>query len=97
MELSGRDIDVLSEFFGTERLQKLTIRGSFARGYLAISRDIEMIMEFYYPPDFGSVLAAMKFALKGILKLKIDIVTINGVEKSLSVFLNNSRVLIFEE
>lgn len=71
MELSGHDITLLHEFFTGDRLKKLTIRGSFSRGCLSVSKDVDMIMEFYYPSDFGSVLAAMKFALKGILKLRI--------------------------
>jgi predicted nucleotidyltransferase len=97
MELSGHDIDLLREFFGKDRLKLLTINISFSRGYLAVSRDVDMIIEFYYPSDFGSVLAAMKFAIRGILKLKIDIVTVNGVERSLSVYMKDKRLLIFEE
>jgi len=97
MELSGYDISVLQEFLGKERLKRVTIRGSFARGMLAISRDVDMVVELNYPPDFGASLASIKFALKGIFKLRIDIETINGVQRCLSIFINSGRVLIFEE
>ncbi|MEJ0034034.1 MAG: hypothetical protein WDO15_28545 [Bacteroidota bacterium] len=97
MDFSGHDIDVLHAFFGKERLRRVTIRASFARGMLAVSRDVDMVMELNYPPDFGTALASVKFALKGILKLKIDIETVNGVARGLSVFINGGRVLIFEE
>ena len=97
MEFSGHDIDLLHAFFGGERLKRLTIRASFTRGMLAVSRDVDMIMEFNYPPDFGAALASMKFALKGTLKLKIDAETSNGVVRCLSVYLNSGRALIFEE
>ena len=97
MELSARDIDVLKEFFGKERLWRVTISASFARGLLGVSRDVDMIMEFNYPSDFGVTLASMKFALKGILKMVIDIETVNGVARSLAVYINSGRVLIFEE
>jgi predicted nucleotidyltransferase len=97
MEFSGHDIDVLHAFFGRERLKRVTITASFARGVLAISRDVDMIMEFNYPPDFGLALASLKFALKGIVKLRIDIETVAGVARCLSVFINSGRVLIFEE
>lgn len=97
MEFSGQDIDVLNAFFGKEALKRITIRASFARGMLAISRDVDMVMELNYPPDFGTALASIKFALKGILKLKIDIETVNGVARCLSIFINDRRMLIFEE
>ncbi|HEX8061297.1 MAG TPA: hypothetical protein VF473_10200 [Cyclobacteriaceae bacterium] len=97
VEFSGNDIELLQAFLGRERLKRLTIRASFARGMLAVSRDVDMIMEFNYPPDLGAALASMKFALKGILKLKIDVETSSGVGKCLSVFINGGRVLIFEE
>jgi predicted nucleotidyltransferase len=97
MELSGHDIDVLRAFFGQERLKRVTITASFARGMLSVSRDVDMIIELNYPADLGPVLASMKFALRGILKLKVDAETVNGVARCLSVFLNNGRVLIFEE
>lgn len=97
MEFSAHEIGVLTEFFGTERLRRITITASFARGYLSVSKDVDMVMEFYYPSNFGAVLAAMKFALRGVLKLRIDIVTASNVERSLSIFINGKRVLIFEE
>lgn len=97
MEFSAHEIGVMNEIFGQQGLKRLTIRASFARGYLAVSEDVDMVMEFYYPSDFGAVLASMKFALKGILKLKIDVVTANDVERSLCIFVNGKRVLIFEE
>ena len=97
MELSGFDIDVLNAFLGKERLKRLTIRFSFARGPLSFSRNTDMIVEMNYPPSFGSALANLKFAMNGILKLRLDIETLNGVKKSLSVFINGQRVLIFEE
>ena len=80
-----------------ERLKKVVIKASFARGMFAVSRDVDMVMELNYPTDFGPVLASIKFALKGILKLKIDVETMNGVQRCLAVFINNRRVLIFEE
>jgi predicted nucleotidyltransferase len=97
MELSGHDIDILRAFFGRERLRRVTINVSFARGLLSVSRDVDMIMELNYPSNFGATLASMKFALRGILKLKIEIETTNGVQRCLSAFMNNGRVLIFEE
>jgi predicted nucleotidyltransferase len=97
MEFSSHDIDLLHSFFGKDRLRRVTITASFARGMLAISRDVDMIIELNYPPDFGTALASIKFALRGILKLKIDIETANGVSRCLSVFMNNRRMLIFEE
>ncbi len=97
MEFSGRDIDLLHAFFGNERLKRVTIRASFSRGMLSVSRDVDVVMELEYPTGFGPVLASMKFALKGILKLKIDVETVNGVARCLSVFMNSGRVLIFEE
>jgi hypothetical protein len=56
-----------------------------------------MLIELNYPTDFGPMLATLKFALRGILKLRIDIETVNGVSRCLSVFMNAKRVLIFEE
>jgi predicted nucleotidyltransferase len=97
MDLSGHDIDVLNAFFGTERLKRITITASFSRGVLAVSRDVDMIIELNHPPDFGTALASIRFALKGILKLKIDIETVSGVSRCLSVFINARRTLIFEE
>jgi predicted nucleotidyltransferase len=97
MEFSSLDIDLLRSFFGNERLKRVTITASFARGMLAVSRDVDMILELNYPPDIGPTLAAIKFALKGILKLKIDIETANGVNRCLSLFMNGRRLLIFEE
>lgn len=96
MEFSSHDIDLLHAFFGGEHLKRLTISASFSRGMLAVSRNVEVIMEFHYPPDFGATLASMKFALKGILKLKIEAETTSGVGRCLSVYLNSGRVLIFE-
>src|ERR1700750_3429106 len=97
MEFSSHDIDVLQSFFGKEQLKRITIQASFSRGMLSLSRDVDMIMELNSQPDFGTALASIKFALKGILKLKIDIETINGVARCLSVFMNGRRMLIFEE
>ena len=97
MDFSGHDIDVLHAFFGNEHLKRVTIRTSFARGMLAASRDVDMVMELNYPPDFGTALASIRFALKGILKVKIDIETVSSVSRCLSVFMNAERVLIFEE
>jgi predicted nucleotidyltransferase len=97
MELSPPDIDMLNEFFGKESLKRITIRGSFAKGMLSLSRDVDMLFELDYPAALGPVLASMKFALRGILRLHIDIETVSGVRRCISVFLNERRTLIFEE
>lgn len=64
---------------------------------LSLTPDVDMTIELNYPRDFGPTLASIKFGIKGILKLRIDVETINGVRKCLSIFMNSNRVLIFEE
>ena len=97
MELSPLDIDMLNEFFGKESLKRITVRGSFARSIVSLSRDADMLFELNYPTSFGPALASMKFALSGILKLRIDIETVTGSQRCLSVLINDRRTLIFEE
>jgi len=97
MELSPLDIDLLNEFFGSEGLKRMTIKGSFAKSILSLTRDVDMLFELNYPASFGPVLASMKFALTGILKLRIDIETVTGTQRCLSVLINERRMLIFEE
>lgn len=61
------------------RVKKIGIFGSYSRGEQRKSSDIDILVEFYEDPSLFEFLDLEEF-LKGILKIKVDLVMKNSLK-----------------
>lgn len=96
MNLSQANKFKLQNFFSGKPIKKAYLFGSFARREANANSDIDILIELDYDQTIGMKFFSYQPELEEILKMKVDIVTTDGISKYIKPHIDKDKVLIYE-
>jgi predicted nucleotidyltransferase len=96
MNLSKENKLALQHFFADKPVKKAYLFGSYARNEAHKDSDIDILVELDYDQHIGMKFFSFQPELENLLKMKVDIVTSNGVSKYIKPFIDNDKIKIYE-
>ncbi len=89
-------INCIKNYLVEKPVKKAFIFGSFARNQNNFN-DIDLLLELDYSHKLYQTLFNMNDELKILLGIKVDIVSANGLSKHIKPFIDNEKILIYEQ
>jgi predicted nucleotidyltransferase len=97
MVLSGRDTNLLRQYFADKPVKRVYLFGSYARNTAVKgSSDIDIMLELDYSKPIGMKFFSYQRELEDLLHNKVDVVTSDGLSKYVSPYIENDKILIYE-
>ncbi len=96
MQLTSKEIQVISEYFSTQPVLKAFLFGSYVRNEAETSSDIDILVDLDYSQHIGLGFVTMKEGLEKKLKRKVDLVSSKAVSKYILPFIEKEKQLIYE-
>ena len=96
MGLSNNKKLVLQQFFAGKPVKKAWLFGSYARNDEGKESDIDILLELYHTIPIGMKFLSYHTELEELLKMKVDLVTSEGLSKYVKPFVDNDKMLIYE-
>jgi len=96
MHLSSKDMSVLKYFFSIRPVKKAYLFGSYARNEADKNSDLDILVELDHSHPIGMKFFGYQVELEDLLKLKVDLVSAEGLSKYVKSFVDKDKVLIYE-
>ena len=96
MNLSNNDKFVLQRYFAGKPVKKAYLFGSSARNEAGKNSDIDILVELDHSKPIGMKFFVYHQELEDLLKLKVDLVTTEGLSKYIKPFIDRDKILIYE-
>ena len=95
MKLKAPDIEILKNYFQSKPVLKAYIFGSYARNEATSKSDIDLLLELDYSQKIGLQFIQMKIDIETILKIKVDLVSSNGISKYMKPIIDKEKKLFY--
>ena len=86
----------LYNFFSGKPVKKAYLFGSYARNEARNNSDIDILVELDYTQPIGMKFFGFQSEIEDILKMKVDLVTSDGLSKYVKPFTDKDKILIYE-
>jgi predicted nucleotidyltransferase len=96
MNLSNSDKFILQQYFADKPVKKAYLFGSFARKEAGKSSDIDILVELDHSKPIGMKFFSYHQELEELLKVKVDVVSTEGLSKYIKPFIDKNKILIYE-
>lgn len=96
MNLSIQTIIKLKEFFAGKPVKKAYLFGSYARHEADPGSDIDILVELDHSKPIGMSFFSYQEELEDLLKMKVDLVSNEGLSKYVKPTIDKEKVLIYE-
>ena len=96
MNLSTNDMLALQRFFSARPVKKAYLFGSYARNEANKNSDLDILVELDHSRPIGMKFFGYQVELEDLLKLKIDLVSAEGLSKYAKAFVDKDKILIYE-
>ncbi|MEI9945720.1 MAG: nucleotidyltransferase domain-containing protein [Chitinophagaceae bacterium] len=96
MNLSGKEIDTIKDFFSGKPVLKAYVFGSYSRNEAVKNSDIDILVELDYSQHIGLGFVQMKIDLEQKLQKPVDLVSSKAISKHILPFVNKDLRLIYE-
>jgi predicted nucleotidyltransferase len=96
MNLSTSDKLLLQQFFSGKPVKKAYLFGSYARNEADEKSDIDILVELDHSQPIGFKFFAYRDELEDLLKIKVDLVTADGLHPRVKPFVEKDKILIYE-
>ena len=96
MNLSTNDLLLIQHFFASRPVKKAYLFGSYARNEADKNSDLDILVELDHSRPIGMKFFGYQVELEDLLKLKIDLLSAEGLSKYLKPFVDKDKVLIYE-
>lgn len=97
MKLTGKQLNSIKSYFNDKPVKRAFIFGSYARDEADEKSDIDILVELDYSKRVGLLFFAMQNELEKITNTKVDLVTPSSLSRHIRPFVENEKVLIYEE
>ena len=87
---------MLHQFFSGKPVKKAYLFGSYARNEAKSDSDIDILVELDYEKPIGMEFFGYQAELEDLLKMKVDLVTSDGLSKYVKPFIDKDKILIYE-
>ena len=96
MNLSISDKLLLQQFFAGRPVKKAYLFGSYARNEAGTGSDIDILVELDHSEPIGMKFFTYQADLEDLLKIKVDLVSSEGLSKHVKQYVDKDKVLIYE-
>jgi len=96
MNLSTADKLLLQQYFTGRPIKKAYLFGSYARNEADAKSDIDILVELDHSKPIGMKFFGYKAELEELLKIKVDLVTSEGLNHKVRPFVDKDKILIYE-
>ena len=87
--------EVIGSYFRSQPVIKAYVFGSYARGESVSGSDIDLLVELDHSSPVGLRFIQMKLDLEKILRLKVDLVSANGVSRYIKPIIDKEKQLVY--
>jgi hypothetical protein len=94
--LSSNNIDKLQHFFADRPVKKAYLFGSYSRNEANANSDVDILVELDHSSPIGMKFFAYQIELEDLLKMKVDLVSSEGLSKYVKPFVDKDKILIYE-
>lgn len=95
MSLTGKQLNIIKDFFSKQPVLKAYLFGSYSRGKENSESDIDLLVELDYSQPIGLEFIQMKLDLQKLLSKKVDLVSARGLSKYIKPILDEEKKLIY--
>jgi predicted nucleotidyltransferase len=95
MSLTGKQLNIINDFFSKQPVLKAYLFGSYSRGKENSESDIDLLVELDYSQPIGLEFIQMKLDLQKLLSKKVDLVSARGLSKYIKPILDKEKKLIY--
>src|SRR6185503_3116212 len=96
MPLSNSDKLILQQYFSGIPVKKAYLFGSSARNEASNNSDIDILVELDHSTPIGMKFFLYHQELEDLLKVKVDLVSSEGLSKHVKPFIDKDKILIYE-
>src|SRR6266516_880190 len=96
MNLSNTEKLMLQKFFAGKPVKKAYLFGSYARNEADSKSDIDIMVELDHSKPIGMKFFIYRQEREDLLKMKVDIVTAEGISKYVRPLIDKDKILIYE-
>ena len=96
MNLSDNNLLILQRFFAGRPVKKAFLFGSYSRNEADKNSDIDILVELDHSKPIGMKFFAYQYELEDLLKMKVDLVSDEGLSKYVKPFIEKDKILIYE-
>lgn len=96
MKLSSKHINKIRLFFSDLPVKKAYLFGSYSRNEADENSDIDILVELDHTEPIGMQFFTYGDRLQALLKMKVDVVSYDGLSKYVKPFIDKDKVLIYE-
>ena len=96
MQLSTSQKEALELFFSSRPVKRAYLFGSYARNQADEKSDIDILLELDYKEPIGMKFFSYKDDLEELLKVKVDVLTTDGMSPRVKPYVDREKLLIYE-
>lgn len=93
--MNSEQLTLIRNFFSTKPVINAYLFGSQARGEANSNSDIDILVDLDYSQRIGLKFIKMRIELEEILKMKVDLVSSNGLSKHIRPIIEKEKQLIY--
>ena len=96
MTLSNSDKLILQQYFSGKPVKRAYLFGSSARNEASSNSDIDILVELDHSTPIGMNFFLYHQELEDLLKVKVDLISSEGLSKHVKPFIDKDKILIYE-
>ena len=96
MNLSNSDKLLLQHYFTGKPVKKAYLFGSHARNEAGKGSDIDILVELDHTNPIGMKFFSYHLELEELLKVKVDLISTEGLSKYIKPLIDKDKILIYE-
>ena len=96
MGLSNSNKLILQRYFAGKPIKKVYLFGSSARNEAGKNSDIDILVELDHSKPIGMKFFVYYQELEELLKVKVDLVSTEGLSKYIKPLIDKDKILIYE-
>lgn len=94
--LSSENLDKLQHFFAGRPVEKAYLFGSYSRNDTRANSDLDILVELDQIKPIGMKFFAYQIELEELLKMKIHLISSEGLSKYVRPMIDKDKILIYE-
>ncbi len=95
MILDDSKLNSIKNFFKTRPVLKAYLFGSYVRGEADSASDLDILVDLDYSQRIGLGFVQMQLDLEELLKVKVDLVSSNGLSKHIKEYVDSEKQMIY--
>ncbi|NJM24201.1 MAG: nucleotidyltransferase [Bacteroidia bacterium] len=96
MQLSSFHKEALKHFFSSKPVKRAYVFGSYVKNEADQNSDIDILVELDHSHPIGMKFFSYKYELEELLKVRVDLLSTEGLSRHVKPHIDKDKVLIYE-